>query len=72
MENNIDFKNVILSVMTYGNYRMMRISGSTPVELEYFRDHETLERQYQDKVEPEALGKAIIDAATCEALGGLQ
>jgi len=65
----MDFKKVIEGVMTYGNYRMMRNSGSTPVELEYFRDHEELEKKYQDKVEPEQLGKDIIDAANCRALG---
>jgi len=68
----LDFAKLAAGLLSYGTYVMMRNSGSTPVELEYFRDHETLERQYQDKVEPEALGKAIIDAATCEALGGLQ
>ena len=60
----MDFKKVIEGVMTYGNYRMLRISGSTPVELEYFKDHENLERQYQSGILPEQLGKDIIDAAT--------
>jgi len=68
----MDFRKVIEGVMTYGNYKMLRDSGSTPVELEYFHDHIELEKQYQDKVEPDQLGRDIIDAATCEALGGLQ
>jgi len=68
----LDFAKLAAGLLSYGTYVMMREDGSTPVELEYFRDHVELEKKYQDKVEPEALGKAIIDAATCEALGGLQ
>jgi len=63
----MDFKKVIEGVMTLGNYKMLRDSGSTPVELEYFHGHEELEKQYRDGVEPEALGKAIIDSATSRA-----
>jgi len=68
----MDFKKVIEGVMTYGNYRMLRIIVSTTLDLEYFGDHETLERQYLDGIEPEALGKAIIDSATSRASGQIQ
>lgn len=58
----MDFEKVILGVMNYGNYRMMRNSGSTPVELEYFHGYEEMEKQYQSNVSPDELGMAMIDS----------
>ena len=58
----MDYKTVILGVMSYGNYCMLRNSGSTPVELEYFKGHEEMEKQYQAGVSPEQLGKDILDS----------
>jgi len=68
----LDFAKLAADLLSYGTYVMMRNSGSTPVELEYFRDHAELEKKYQDKVEPEQLGRDIIDTANCRVLGGLQ
>jgi len=68
----LDFAKLAAGLLSYGTYVMMRISGSTPVELEYFRDHVELEKKYQDKVEPEQLGRDIIDSFTSKSLGGLQ
>jgi hypothetical protein len=68
----MDYRKVIEGVMTYGNYKLMRDSGSTPVELEYFHSHIELEKQYQSGLTPDQLGKDIIDSANCRAVGGLQ
>ena len=58
----MDFEKVILGVMNYSNYKLMRDSGSPADELDYFRDHIEMEKQYQSNISPDALGMAIIDS----------
>jgi hypothetical protein len=68
----MDFEKVIKGVMGYSTYVIMRNQGSSPDELTYFHDHVEMERQYQDGLKPEQLGRAIIDAETSKVLGEMQ
>ncbi len=58
----MDFKKVAIGVTSYSNYCMMRDSGSPADELDYFRDHIEMEKQYRSNVSPDELGRAIIDS----------
>lgn len=60
----MDFEKVVLGVMNYSNYKMMRDSGSEANELDYFRDHIEMEKQYLANIDPEQLGRDIIDSQT--------
>jgi hypothetical protein len=68
----MDLMEAIKGVMNYSTYYMMRKQGSSANELEYFKGYEELEKQYQDGLEPEQLGRDIIDAQTHMANGELQ
>ena len=58
----MDFKSVAIGVMSYGNYCMMRNSGSPASELDYFHGHEEMEKQYTAGISPDEIGRAMIDS----------
>lgn len=68
----MDFPKLAESVLSLSLYISSRNAGVSASTLTYFENHEELEQQYLDKINPEQLGRDIIDAAACKALGGLQ